>query len=66
MAWLEVPHCRERAHAALDLVLSGQKSVHAANVDCGFRKSTKIDRDVRDRAANEVAELCSERILDAG
>lgn len=50
------------AQAALEMVLAGKKSVHAANVDCGFRKSTKIDRDVRDRAANEVAELLAEHI----
>jgi hypothetical protein len=38
-------HVRQRHRpGCLDQVLAGRKSVHAANVDCGFRKSTKVDR----------------------
>ena len=47
----------EVAARALEQVKAGTVSVHAAMVDCGFRKSTKIDRDVRDRAAQSLAEL---------
>ena len=47
----------EIAARALEQVKAGTVSVHAAMVDCGFRKSTKIDRDVRDRAAQSLAEL---------
>jgi hypothetical protein len=53
------------AQAALDMVLAGKKSVHKANVECGFRKSTQVDRDVRDRAAREVAELIAEYVPPA-
>lgn len=44
------------AAAALDAVKAGAKTVHRAMVECGFRKSTAIDKDVRDRAAAALAE----------
>lgn len=46
----------EAAALALKQVLAGDVSIHAAMVGCGLRKSTKIDRDVRDRAAQSLAE----------
>lgn len=46
----------EAAASALKQVLAGDVSIHAAMVGCGLRKGAKIDRDVRDRAAQALAE----------
>lgn len=50
----------EKAETALEEVKEGKKSVHAACVDSGLRKSTKIDSDVKQRAARSVAEYLAE------
>lgn len=51
----------EKAREELEQAKEGAKSVHRACVDAGLRKSTRIDSDVKQRAARAVAEWIAER-----
>jgi hypothetical protein len=52
------------AAQALQAVIEGRQSVHAACVEAGLRKPTKVDPDVRDRAAAQIADILLGNLSD--
>ncbi|MBP30455.1 hypothetical protein [Methylobacterium sp.] len=52
------------AAQALQAVMEGRQSVHGACVEAGLRKSTKVDPDVRDRAAAQIADILLSNLGD--